>query len=130
MADLDPVALGILDDNLALRKRMINDLIKERLPNNTDDRMYAIALMDGSDRAALGKLKISILDNQNKIDEQHASHVSEVLKRHRSTSSRVMRERVLNNDFVITDPVSGEMEQGISTETFETFAERLDMNKK
>lgn len=104
----------------AIRKRIVENLISEKLPDNEEDRKYLATMLDGIDRSALSKGKLKIEDKNANNQERVASLVASVLGKinnndlHQFTNLPPDRDRVLTLEYEgDLSFVDGEMETGV-----------------
>lgn len=104
----------------ALRKRIVENLISEKLPDTDEDRKYLASMLDSIDRSALAKGKLKIDDKNANNQERVSGLVAEVLNRINNRDLQVSQgpsnnsSRILELDYPdVLNIVDGEMETGV-----------------
>lgn len=104
----------------ALRKRIVENLISEKLPDTDEDRKYLASMLDSIDRSALAKGKLKIDDKNANNQERVSGLVAEVLNRINNRDLQVSQgpsnnnNRILELDYPdVLNIVDGEMETGV-----------------
>lgn len=119
MSEEDKKLLKLTQD---IRVEFINELKQHGVPDNKDDKVLIAKLLDGLDKAILAKTKLSIDDKANKNSEETNALIANILTKHTVKSTGVRTTSIeLPSEIEYTDPVEGEMEQGISTLTYDEF---------
>ena len=117
-----------LDHVRAIRLRMIDDLCKDKIPGDKEDRAFLLSLLDGMDRSAMGRKRIKT-DEKVGSNVAHAmSLISEIYKqsdvRTLGQSDRPRAALPVLEDGVEVFVVDGELETNPVTEDFDSFMAR------
>ena len=116
-----------LDYTRQMRKRIVEDMTKDKLPTDNKDRMVLLAVLDGMDRAALANKRIKSEEGNNNAKAIAAETIAMMfmdprLKAH--TKSQYDPNRpipVLREDLPVPDLVEGELDASPTHETYESF---------
>lgn len=115
------------------RQQIANQLLADgKLPEDPKMAKLALDVLDGMDRAALGRKRIKVEEQANKNQEHAAGLIAEILhkvssNRHPSLTIDVNVEPPrLSDDIPAPELVDGETSPiGSGNETYETFTARM-----
>ena len=109
------------------RKKIVDLLFKEGVPEDTADMKLALLAMDGMDKAALGKKRIIVDSKTNANQEMAAGLIAKLL----TAASNVPQNKIIINSNIpapvlgadIPDPilVEGEMDTLTKQQTYDSF---------
>lgn len=102
-----------------IRKRIIEELTKGALPDDKDTRSFLVKSLDGMDKAAIAKVRVKIEASSSTAQQETADLMAKILLKSHArlhTSHSISQGPVeLDDSFILTDMVPGEMEQGVQT---------------
>ena len=123
-----------LDYTKSVRKKLINAICKnETMPEETKTQMVLLSALDGIDRAALAQLKIK---SDNAISEQQntAMLIASIFNTtdlkdfgKAQIGEEVRTIPTLDEDITISNLAEGELDLVASTETYDTFMNRMNL---
>lgn len=115
------------------RQQIANQLLADgKLPEDPKMAKLALDVLDGMDRAALGRKRIKVEEKANQNQEQAAALIAEVLNKVGSYRAPALPQGTiidvpkLGNDVPEPELVPGETSDiGSQSETYETFTARM-----
>lgn len=119
-----------LDYTRAMRKRIVDEMTKKGLPDDTKDKALVLAALDGIDRAALTKKRIKSDEGISNTKALAAETIAQLfmdprLKRLGETIEVSVREvPQLAIDLPMPDIVDGELDSNAGAENYESFMKR------
>lgn len=122
-----------LEMTLNIRSRIIEEMTKKGIPSDKEDRAFLMQAVDGMDRTVLGRARIKAEDKANQSQQATAGLIASLLSKvsaHASanienTSNKKITP-TLPSEIVVTNPVPGESQIGISEENYNTFIEKFE----
>ncbi len=115
-----------------IRKRVVESLLADKLPESDEDRKFLISMIDGIDRSALAKSKIKIEDKNANSQERVSTLVADVLNKINnrdlkiSTSDPRSGDRLLVLEYSVdVDTVDGEMETGVKNLDYDELMKNI-----
>lgn len=105
------------------RENIVHHVLKEGIPESTEDRDLLMKALDGIDRNVVAKSKLKI-DSRAKDNEQDTVRlISNLLARHTIQNNNAVRHNspLLDDSIIIDDKVPGEDMIGVSSLTYEEF---------
>lgn len=116
-----------LDYTRNVRMRLVEDMTKDKLPEDNKDRLTLLAVLDGMDRVSLAKKRLKAEEGASNAKAVAAETIAMMfmdsrLKSHTSQQYDANREiPVLRDDLPVPELVDGELEIVPQHETYETF---------
>ena len=119
--------LNRIEKNILMRESILNDIFNDGPPTSMKDRRLAMELTESIDRTIISKAKIISDDNKESDIKDITGMVGRILLK---TSTGILnRESLdppyLDGSIIVEDPVEGEMDIGISKETYSEFMKRM-----
>ncbi len=113
-----------LKDTQSLRVRIMNELTKDGIPEDKEDRQFLLKTMEDIDKSVYTKTRIKV--SNKAVDEQKDSNkiIAELLKKHTvGTHVGLGVIPVLDTKHQVTDAVDGETMIGLESLTYDSFTQ-------
>jgi hypothetical protein len=122
----------LIAGNQNIRQLLVREMIANGIPTDNKERYLLLTALGDSDRTALAQKKIGSTEKQGAADRQAALMIAEMAKRYGSASpfqapGQLGRIPVIQaGQLDGVELVPGETDIGTSSETYDSFMERLE----